>query len=216
MGEPGRDGSATQREPGSSAVALGELREEPSTTGHHASAGGKFPAFVEVSQFEDSRTGQLARGTPFRILGSFVQAHWEPAQTNPIGVDAWTEVWIQVRDLGSKAFPVWIPKRLERGSFRRGDDLEIRAHYFRRIAFETRDGVRFSPLFIAAELDRYEEVTHPATTIAGFVFAGFIASIAALFWLIARSDGRRRKQHEEKMAAKRRNRTLAELEGARA
>ncbi len=77
------------------------------------------PAFVTKDQLDASKRGEIPRGTPMRLLGTFVQSRSFAARPNPIGVDTWTEAWVQIRDLGGKVVPVWVPGGAERRAVQR-------------------------------------------------------------------------------------------------
>jgi hypothetical protein len=169
----------------------------------------EIPAFVTKEQLDETRLGTMPRGTPVRVLGEFVFARWMPAETNPIGVDAWSEVWIQVPDLGGKLLPVWVPERIE--GFERRDPIEARAYYFRRRSYETAENEVFAPLFVAAHLDRYTRVEHVGLQIAGWTFFVLVAiTIVFVFWM-SFGDRKRQRQTEEALAARRRRRLAARI-----
>lgn len=167
----------------------------------------QVPAFVSKEQLDRFKYDQVAPGTPFRLLGTFVMAEWFAARPNPIGIDHWTQAWIQVRDLGGKIVPIWIPKRI--GDIKFGASLEVRAYYFRRYVYDLRnqDGKAFTPLFVAAGLERFDTgPEHPMAASVKYAFAGLVAFVIGLFFFIARRDRQAREAHETAMIERRRRR----------
>ena len=167
----------------------------------HVSAGlGDKPwrdvdAFVSKEQFERSKLGHIPPGTPFRLLGTFVMAEWSMAGPNPIGAEHWTRAWIQVRDLGGKLLPVWIPKKID--DFQFNESLEVPAWYYRRYVYESREGERVAPLFVAADLRRYATgPEHPAAAWVKYGFAAFVCAVMLLFFFVARRDRSSREEFE--------------------
>jgi hypothetical protein len=166
-----------------------------------------IPAFVTKDQLDEVKRGEVAAGTPFRLLGTFVMARWFAARPNPAGIRYWSQAWIQIRDLGGKIVPVWIPRKVEGYQF--NQSLEVRAYYLRRFIYDlqNQDGKAFTPLFVAADLDRFSAgPEHPMTKWAKAGFAAAVAALIALFFFIARRDGKASAVHEQEMIERRRKR----------
>ena len=151
---------------------------------------------VTKDQLLKFKYGQVKAGTPVRLLGTFVYAEYSIARPNPIGAEHWTQAWIQIRDLGGKVVPVWIPKKIT--GLQYNDSLEVRAYFFRRYLYEAEQyGMTFTPLFVAADLDRFESMPeHAMTTWVKYGFAGLVGLIVLMFILMARRDRLSRERHE--------------------
>ncbi|MBI5853227.1 MAG: hypothetical protein HZB39_19640 [Planctomycetes bacterium] len=165
-----------------------------------------FPAFNRAELVRKVRTSELARGAPFRLLGSFVMSRWSAAGPNPIGASHWSTVWLTVPDLGSKMIPVWVPAKVD--GFRYGDPLEVRAHYFRRMLYDTQNGsTALTPVFVAGRIDRYTGTPQTTTIIAlKYGFAAAIAGIVVLLFLLNRKDKERSEETAKHVADRRRKR----------
>ena len=168
-----------------------------------------YPAFVKQEQIDKVEfTDEVARGTQYRLLGTFVMSRWFAANPNPVGVSHWSTVWIQSPDLGGKLLPVWVPRKIE--GYEYGDPLEVRAYYFKRQLYELtrkQGGRSLTPVFVAADLDRYVRTPEsPMVTMAKYVFAGIVAFIVGVFYFVTRGDKRRRDEHEVRMTSRRRKR----------
>ncbi len=101
------------------------------------------------------REGKLARGTPMRVFGSLILRRTIVASPNPAGIQHWTAAWLQVREYsGGSLVPVWVPKRVAELPER--VQLEVRGYFYRWAIYETQTGqARWTPLFVAADLDPY-------------------------------------------------------------
>ncbi len=161
---------------------------------------------VTKDQLVKFKYGQVEPGTPVRLLGTFVYAEYSVARPNPIDAKHWTQAWIQIRDLGGKVVPVWIPKRIS--GFQYNESLEVRAYYFRRYLYDAEQyGMTFTPLFVAADLHRFEALPeHALTTWVKYGFAGLVGLLVLLFILSARRDRLAREQHELDRIARRQKR----------
>ncbi len=144
------------------------------------------------------------RGTPMRVLGTLASLRTVAAHPNPAGIAEWTEAWLQLRDLGGKTIPIWVPKEVH---VPLGSSLEVRGFYYRRRAYESRRGQQYwTPLFVAADLDLF--VFDPGN---GMKQIGLIAMpcalalIAGMFWS-HRREARRSLAGEAALTARRRRR----------
>ena len=165
----------------------------------------KLDAFSEEEQWLEMMRGETAKGTPMRILGECVEGHWLEAGTNPIGVEHWTEVWVQVHDLGGRVVPVWIPRRVD--ELTRRKSVEVRGYLFKRHAYDSVRGERrVTPLFLAAAMDPYQTIENPFIAQIGLVVAGAAGGLILLFFLMARRDRLAQSQHEMAMVERRRRR----------
>lgn len=163
-----------------------------------------IPAFVTKHQLDKVKNGETERGTPFRVLGAFIQGQYWEAQPNPLGIKYWSQAWVQVQDLSGKLVPVWVPKKLD---LRRNQPLEVRAFFFRRMMYDTEAGARFTPVFIADDI--HEFVAPPpdsATNILKWAFIGAVLAVIAMFIFLARRDRARHAKHLTEMDERRRRR----------
>lgn len=164
----------------------------------------KIRPFVSKEQLDAIKSGDVERGTPIRILGAFIQAHTWEARPNPLGIRFWTEAWVQIQDLGGKIIPVWIPDRIDA---KRNQSLEIKAFYFRRMLYNTRDGVRFTPVFVADALHQF--APPPASAGVNLFKWAFVTVVMGvtfgLIWL-GRRDRKRHHEHLVEMDRRRRRR----------
>lgn len=163
-----------------------------------------LPALTSKDQLVACRDGTLERGTPIRILGSFVFGHTWEARPNPVGIEAWSNAWVQVKDLGGKLIPVWVPDRIHN---QRGDSLEVRGFYFRRFMYDTDRGGTFAPIFVAERLNPFASAPeHSTTTALKWSFVALVGSIIALLFFLARRDRRQHVEHLHAMDERRRRR----------
>lgn len=155
--------------------------------------------------FETFKAGELLRGTPLRIIGTLIRRTTVAAPANPAGIKFWTVALVQVREWGGALVPIWVPKRV--GDLPMQAQLEVRGLYYRRFAYEAKTGKRhFVPLFVAADLDRYELATDPAMRQVGLALAGVLTGLMLLFWWGTRRSSRETQEHQREMDARRRRR----------
>ncbi len=147
--------------------------------------------------------GQIARGTPLRVIGTLIKKSVIAAPPNPAGIEAWTVGWVQVREYGGGVLvPVWAPKRVE---WETRAQLEVRGFYYRWQAYETiQNERRRAPLFVAADLDLYDlETGRTMQTIGTWLLAAFSGFVALAFWA-QRREARRAIAHSRDLDARRR------------
>lgn len=167
----------------------------------------KVPALNAQEVWESFKRNEVARGTPLRILGTLAATRTITAKPNPAGILEWTEAWVQVRDVGGKTIPIWLPKG-QKGTL--GSSLEVKAHYFRRYSYETRSGKQiWTPLFVANTLDPFVfETGRGMREISGWAFGGTVVLIVAVWWG-ARRERQRSAAQEDALIARRRKRREA-------
>lgn len=163
------------------------------------------PALVSKDQFEDLLQGRVERGTPMRLLGTFVQARTVEAAVNPAGIQYWSEVWMQVPELRGKTLPVWIPDKVP--MLGKGASLELRAYYYKHLVYDTEaGGATFTCVFVAPRLDLFQLASHPIARQLGLLFAAVVGlGVLWIAWL-ARRDRRRARAFEDHLIARRRKR----------
>ena len=162
--------------------------------------------FVRRDQFEKYRTGEFERGRLTRLLGTFIKGRILPAKVNPLGIEAWSEVWIQVRDLGGKTIPIWVPGRIDKG-WKRNMPVTCFAWFFKRYSYTNVGGdIRWTPLFVAAELDRFSFSEDSLSNSITISFAALIGTVGIIFFVMARRDRRQRQRHEALMVGRRQKR----------
>lgn len=166
------------------------------------------PPFVKQEQFYDAQLGRIPRGTPMRVLGSFIEATTMPARMNPYGFRHWSEVWIQCRDLGGRTIAVWLPDDIAlSGEWRHGAPVQVHGLLFRRYYFESREGQpTVAPVFVAAKLNRFELPDDPLGLAGGIAIAGTFSLLCVFLFWNHRREQRARRDHEQQMIARRRRR----------
>ncbi len=166
--------------------------------------------FTQKAQLQHYLHNKSDRGGLTRILGAFIKARTFQAETNPLGVKYWTEVIVQIHAAGlkGKVIPIWIPGKLS-GNWQRMDGIETPAHFFKIWTFDTPDNSeRFTPVFVAAGLERYRPVTDPSMKIAAYIFGGFVAFLFLVFFIGARRDRKKSSKHQDRLIESRRKRRL--------
>jgi hypothetical protein len=176
-----------------------------------------LPAFATRQQFEDFQLGRLAKGTPLRLSGTFVFARTFPARLNPVGIEHWSEVWLQSRDFGGRTILLWVPEDVA-GDRQWQQNTPVLTHglYFKRFVFEnTRSQSTLAPVFVAAKLHRFEPTARAFGPVGAAVVGGlFLLTCGFLFWN-QRRETKSRLQHErELIERRRRRRAVAEPAGS--
>ena len=170
----------------------------------------RAPALNAQEVWDHLKRNEVVRGTAIRLLGTLAAVRTITAQPNPAGITEWTEAWMQVRDLGGKTIPVWLP-----GAIRQplGTSLEVRSYYFRRYSYETRRGQQlWTPLFVAAALDPFVfDTGRGLKEISAYALAATLAIMALVYWGTRRERQRslaqedalidRRRKRRQKLAA---------------
>jgi hypothetical protein len=164
----------------------------------------KVPALNAQDIWEAFKKNEVARGTPMRILGTLAATRTITAKPNPAGIKEWTEAWVQVRDVGGKTIPVWLPHGTKQ---QLGSSLELNAYYFRRYSYETRNGKQmWTPLFVANSLDLFVfETGRGMREISSWAFGGTVL-IALFAWWGARREKQRSAAQEDALIERRRKR----------
>ncbi len=148
---------------------------------------------------------QVARGSPMRVFGTLIRRSTIAAPANPAGVKFWTVAWVQVREFGGRLIPIWVPKRVRELPMRA--QLEVRGFYYRWFAYETVKNERHRvPLFVAADLDRYElevDKTMRPLSIGLAITATFLM---VMLWWFQRRTAKESLAHARDMDARRRRR----------
>jgi len=170
----------------------------------------KQPAFASKAILSDALHGRLERGTPIRLLGQFVQARTQKAAPNPAGIEDWTEAWVQIRDLGGKTVPVWVPGRIR--NLAQGVGLEVNAFYYKRLVYETLKGTEvITPVFVATSLDPFVLRVPPEMhRIAVWLGVGALL-ITAWIFLSQRKLARQSAEAERQLHERRKQRMAREL-----
>ncbi len=166
----------------------------------------EVPALNAQETWTALKNNDVARGEPMRILGTLAALRTIAAKPNPAGITEWTEAWIQVRDLGGKTIPVWLPDSVRQPL---GASLEVRGRYFRRYSYETRRGAQiWTPLFVAAALDPFVfDTSAGMKEISAYAFFGAALLVAIAFWSTRRERRRSQQQETDLIERRRRRRT---------
>ncbi len=166
------------------------------------------PALNAQEVWESFKRNEVPRGTPLRILGTLAATRTITARPNPAGIREWTEAWVQVRDVGGKTIPIWLPKGQKTTL---GISLEVKAHYFRRYSYETRNGKQiWTPLFVANGLDPFVfETGRGMREISVWAFGGTVLLIVGVWWGARRERQRSAAQEDALIERRRKRRTAA-------
>ncbi|MGE3173950.1 MAG: hypothetical protein AB7O97_15095 [Planctomycetota bacterium] len=164
----------------------------------------RVPALASQTIWQLFRTDSVERGTPFRVMGMLVGLRTVRARPNPAGIEEWTEAWVQVRDLGGKTIPIWVPRSVTQPL---GASLEVRSYYYRRYAYESRDGQQhWVPLFVAADLEPFVFDAGTGMQQIGWIALGGMSLLVALALWGQRRERARVRGQEDALAARRRQR----------
>lgn len=166
-----------------------------------------IPALNAQEVWESFKKNEVKRGTPMRILGTLAATRTITAKPNPAGIREWTEAWVQVRDVGGKTIPIWLPKTEQA---KLGASLEVKAWYFRRYSYETRNGKQiWTPLFVASALDPFVfDTGRGMREISSWAFVGTVLLIAIVWWG-ARRERKLSDAQEDELIRRRRKRRAA-------
>lgn len=165
----------------------------------------QLPTVNSKMVWDDLRLGKIERGTPMRILGTVAQLpHTWEAAPNPAGITHWSEVWVQVRDLGGKTFPIWVPDTVHVNI---KDGLEVRGWFFKRYAYEPRRGgeVR-TAVFVAGGIDLWQGDVDPMLKSLGIAMGGAITLLVVWIYFGQRKERARSAAVQDHLIARRRKR----------
>lgn len=165
----------------------------------------KAPALASKAILDDALRGRMERGTRVRLLGQFVQARTIAASPNPAGIEDWTEAWVQIRDLGGKTVPVWVPGKV--GNLVQGTGLEINGFFYKRLVYETLKGTEvITPVFVATRLDPFVlKAPQELKDLAVWLGVGFMACVGFIY-LSQRRLARQSRELEDQLIERRRGR----------
>ena len=165
----------------------------------------KVPTLTSAEPYEQLRNNELARGTPMRVFGTLIRRQTIAAPANPANIKFWTTAFIQVREFGGHLVPIWVPGRVDELPARA--QLEVRGFYYRWFAYDAKSGNRFRvPLFVAADLDRFELETDETMREIGIWIGGFAFLMLGLIIYGQRRMARTALQHSKHMDERRRRR----------
>src|SRR5262249_29025500 len=143
------------------------------------------------------------KGEMVGILGSIQKVRTIEARPNPVGIERWTEAWVQVRELGGRILPIWIPSQLP--PFRVGEAVYT-AGYFYKVCTSTSvtDEDHAAPLFVAADLLRYKLPDNPIAWYLWVPIVGFMLLLIVFTIWFARRDQRQGEAMEKALVNLRR------------
>lgn len=153
--------------------------------------------------------GDVAKGTPYRLLGILKHVRIVEAKANPLGIEYWSEVWLLNRHFGVRPFVVWVPRRVD--EFTLDQSLVAYGYFFKRYAYtgndyEERGMPHLSPLFVAADMHAFEVPPSEASTWLAWGGAAVVGLLVLLFFFLARRDRSESVRHEEQLVERRRRR----------
>jgi hypothetical protein len=166
----------------------------------------RFPALTTEAQWRELESGSSPKGSRYRLMGTFQLGRTFAAKTNPLGIESWSEVWIQCRDLGGRTLPIWLPIALG-DEWRRNQTVIAHGYFFKRYLYVSQNGERhFAPLFVAASLEPFSISLGLFDNAIARLFAGLVAIVTLGFLLWARRDRRQHREHETQLIERRRRR----------
>lgn len=161
--------------------------------------------FELKGQYDKFKSGEYQQGQGFRLRGQFIGANVFRARTNPVGIDFWSEVWIQIPRMGAKMIPIWIP--IDIGDWEKGEGIDIDCFYFKNYGYEPyQGGDKHTPLFVGGSLERFKMESHPANLWIGLGFAGFLGLVAFIFFRMNRQAKRESNDYKSRLVERRRTR----------
>jgi hypothetical protein len=173
-----------------------------------------MPKFVTKEQWDSFVRRNTPKGELVGILGSIQKVRTLDARPNPAGIEHWSEAWVQVRELRGRLVPLWIPKHLP--PFRIGEAVYTAGYFYKVCVYTSVENEEHAtPLFVAADLLRYELPDSPYSYYLWVpILAFLLALIGATYWY-ARREGRQELVMEKAIVnLRRRRRGAAPIGGA--
>ncbi len=179
--------------------ALNEVERKKGTQLRHTDI------FELKEQYDKFKSGEYQQGAALRLRGQFIGANVFRAVTNPVGIQYWSEVWVQFPRMGAKMIPIWIPGDI--GDWERGEGVDVDAFFFKNYRYEPFRGEdRHTPLFVSGNLERFTMESHPATLWTGIGFAVFVLVVALIFFQMNRRAKQESMDYKEHLISRRRMR----------
>lgn len=174
----------------------------------------ELPYFMDEKMLAEFKHGSRDQGTAVRIKGRFAYSRIVKADVNPIGIDHWSVVWVQLPRLGGKAVPIWITKDIG-NKWRRLEDVEAVAYYFRNFHYRSLDERDlFTPLFVAAVIKPVVLPTNPLNSVLGYCFMAIVLLLIVLIFMMYRNTVKQTRKHESELVSRRRRRRSRQLQEA--
>ena len=172
----------------------------------------RVPYFMDEKMLAEFKHGSRDQGTSVRIKGRFAYSRIVKADVNPVGIDYWSVVWVQLPRLGGKAVPVWITKDIG-DKWGRLQDVELLAYYFRNFHYRSlNDTERFTPLFVAADIKLVALPTNPLNSILAYCFLAIVLLLIMVIFTMYRTSVKQTQKHESDLVARRRHRRSRQLQ----
>ncbi len=172
----------------------------------------RVPHFMDEAMLAEFKHGSRDQGTAVRIKGRFAYSRIVKADVNPVGIEFWSVVWVQLPRLGGKAVPVWIAKDIG-NEWRRLQDVEVFAYYFRNLHYRSLNDVeRFTPLFVAADMKPVAIPRNPLNSILAYCFMAIVLLLMVVIFMMYRTNVRQTRRHERELVARRRRRRGGQLQ----
>ncbi len=167
------------------------------------------PRLMTPPQWRELVRGEAAKGTTYSLIGSLQAARTIEARLNPAGIEYWTEAWIQVRELAGRILPIWIPGRIE--GWKPGESALLVGHFFKVMKYTSvADAEHVAPLFVAANLIRYQLPDNPFALYYTLPILGLLVGLMAFTIWIIRRDNRNSDIADAERIARRHRRRAAE------
>jgi len=156
-------------------------------------------------------TGEVARGTPFRVLGSLYEVRIIAAEANPLGIDFWTYGWIEHPEAGTIGFR--LPGRLG-GKWRTGDYVVLYGYFMKRHYYETlpKNGARnfkAASFFVSDTISPWRLVSNPTDLYFKIVMTAIATILIAVLGFFVIRDSKGNREVREALLERRRSRRLA-------
>jgi hypothetical protein len=172
----------------------------------------QVPYFMDETMLAEFKHGSRDQGTMVRIKGRFAYSSIVKADVNPVGINYWSVVWVQLPRLGGKAIPVWITKDIG-DEWGRLQDVELLAYYFRNFHYRSlNDTERFTPLFVAADMKLVPLPTNPLNSVLAYCFMAIVLLLIMVIFMMYKTGVKQTLQHESEMVVRRRHRRNRQLQ----
>jgi hypothetical protein len=176
----------------------------------------QVPYFVDDKMLAEFKHGSRDQGTPVRIKGRFAYSRIVKADVNPVGIDHWSVVWVQLPRLGGKSVPVWVTKDIG-DTWRRLQDVELLGYYFKNFHYRSlNERELFTPLFVAADIKPITLPTNPLNSVLAYCFMAIVMLLIVVIFVMYRTNVKQTRKHEGELVdrrRRRRNRHMQEASG---
>ena len=147
-------------------------------------------------------------------MGRLADSRVFKADVNPIDIEYWTVVWVQLPRLGGKAVPIWITKDIG-NKWRSLQDVQLFAYYFKNFHYRTLNDIeKFTPLFVAADMQPVALPTSPLNSLLSYTFMAATLLMMIIVLVMYRTNMKQGRRHEVELVERRRRRRTREMQEA--